>query len=61
MTRSTPTLGYMVRLTLNHKWWILVPTVLLFAGAVLNAALRPNVFEARAVLMAPRARATGGL
>ena len=61
MTHSTPTLGYMVRLALNHKWWILVPAVLLFAGAVVNAALQPNVFEARAVLMAPRAKATGGL
>ncbi|MCZ6574717.1 MAG: hypothetical protein O7C98_16315 [Planctomycetota bacterium] len=61
MTRSTPTLGYMVRLTLNHKWWILVPAVLLFAGAVVSAALKPNVFEAQVVLMAPRAKATGGL
>ncbi len=61
MTPSTPTLGYMVRLTLNHKWWILVPAVLLFAGAVVSAALKPNVFGAQAVLMAPRAKATGGL
>ena len=61
MTSSTPTLGHMIRLTLNHKWWVLVPAVLLFAGAVVNAALQPNVFEAKAMLMAPRAKATGGL